>query len=388
MTQDTPELSAPEVLQHTVSTLHEHVPLHADGYKCTTADLFNILVGVAATKGTLESVCADLAGTPDPQTMRSYFNDQLCVEELPELEQQLNAALAAEVPRRVRRQAQEVAIDYHDRPYYGKGEQDHELWVRGKAKDGTTRFYRIATAYLVLNGLRVTLALRFVLPDDDTVSVLDRLLRRVKAQGIRVSCLLLDKGFESVAVMAYLTRQGQAALLACAMRGTTGGTRALCQGRKSYSTTHTFTSSQGTEFTAALLVCRVVTTARRTGRHQRQAAWLVFVQIHLALSPRYARHLYRSRFGIETSYRCEGQVRGWTTAKNPAYRFVLLALAFVLLNVWVHLRWLFTQVPQRGGRWLDTNRFQLLRFAKFLQRALEAWYGCVRTITAPALPRE
>ncbi len=388
MSYRTPELTAPEVLRHAQDLLEEHLPLHADGYKCTTDDLFKVLLGVAATKSTLEAVCGDLPGTPDPHTIRGYFNAQLCVEDLPALERQLNAALAAEVPRRVRRQAQEVAIDYHDRPYYGKGEQAQELWVRGKAKDGTTRFYRVATAYLVLNGLRVTLAVRFVLPEDETVRVLDTLLQRVKAQGIRVSCLLLDKGFASVAVMAFLTGQGQAALIACPIRGTTGGTRALCQGRKSYATTHTFKGEHGQEFPAALLVCRVFTTARRTGRHTRHADWLVFVQIHLALSPRYARHLYRSRFGIETSYRCEGQVRGWTTAKNPAYRFVLLALAFVLLNVWIHLRWLFTQVPQRGGRWLDTQRFPLLRFVKFLQRALEACYGCVRAITAPALPRE
>jgi hypothetical protein len=388
MLDHTPELSAQEVLRHTQALLEEHLPLTAEGYKCTTDDLFKVLVGVAATKGTLEAVCADLIGTPDPHTIRGYFNEQLCVEELPALEQQLNAALAAAVPRRVRRHAQEVAIDYHDRPYYGKGEQAQELWVRGKAKDGTTRFYRVATAYLVLNGLRVTLALHFVLPDDDTVSVLDLLLTRVHAHGVQVSCLLLDKGFESIAVLEYLTQQGQAALIACPIRGTTGGTRALCQGRKSYETAHTFKGEQGKEFTATLLVCRVFTTARRTGRHERHADWLVFVQIHLALAPRYARSLYRSRFGIETSYRCEGQVRGWTTAKNPAYRFVLLALAFVLLNVWIHLRWLFTQVPQRGGRWLDTQRFQLPRFVKFLQRALEAWYGCVRAITAPALPQE
>ena len=388
MSDNMPALTDQEVLRHAQELLEEHLPLHAEGYKCTTDDLFKVLLGVAATKSTLEAVCADLVGAPDPHTLRGYFNEQLCVEELPELEQQLNAALVAEVPRRVHRQAQEVAIDYHDRPYYGKGAQDQELWVRGKAKDGTTRFYRVATAYLVLNGLRVTLALHFVLPEDDTVHVLDRLLQRVTAQGVQVSCLLLDKGFASVAVMDYLTRQRQAALIACPIRGTTGGTRALCQGHKSYGTIHTFKDSQGVEFTASLLVCRVFTTARRTGRHGRQAAWLVFVQIHLALSPRYARHLYRSRFGIETSYRCEGQLRGWTTAKNPAYRFVLLALAFVLLNVWIHLRWLFTQVPQRGGRWLDTQRFPLPRFVKFLQRALELWYGCVRTITAPALPRE
>jgi hypothetical protein len=48
----------------------------------------------------------------------------------------------------VRRHAQEVAIDYHDRPYYGKVPQAQGLWVRGHAKAGTTRFYRIATAYL------------------------------------------------------------------------------------------------------------------------------------------------------------------------------------------------------------------------------------------------
>lgn len=384
----TPELSAPEVLQHTQELLEEKLPLKADGYKCTTDDLFKVLVGVAATRSTLDAVCVELGGTPDPPTVRGYVNAQLRVEDLPKLEAQLNAALAAEVPRPVRRQSQAVAIDFHDRPYYGKGEQAQELWVRGQAKDGTTRFYRVATASLILNGLRVSLAIHFVLPDDDPVHVVDRLLHRVHAQGIRLSCLLLDKGFESIAMMAYLTRRGQAALIACPSRGTTGGTRALGQGRKSYATAYTFKDKHGQAFTAPVLVCRVFPTARRTGRLHRQAEWVLFIELGLTLSPRYARHLYGHRFGIETSYRCAGQVRGWTTAKNPAYRFVLLALAFVLLTVWLHLRWLFTQVPRRGGRWLATHRFPLHRFVTFLRHALEAWYGSVQAITAPALLQE
>ena len=129
--------------------------------------------------------------------------------------------------------------------------------------------------------------------------VVDRLLRRVHAQGIRVSCLLLDKGFESIAMMAYLTRQGQAALIACPIRGTTGGTRALCQGRKSYVTAYTFKDKHGQAFTTPVLVCRVFTTARRTGRLHRQADWLLFVELGLTLSPRYARQLYGHRFGID-----------------------------------------------------------------------------------------
>ena len=146
MPYHTPDLSAPKVLPHPQTLLEEKLALKAEGYKCTTDDLFKVLVGVAATKRTLEAVCADLVGTPAPQTIRGYFHDQLRVKDLPELEAPLNAALAAEGPRHVRRHAQAVAIDYHDRPDYGKGEQAQELWVRGKAKDGTTRFDRVATA--------------------------------------------------------------------------------------------------------------------------------------------------------------------------------------------------------------------------------------------------
>ena len=97
--------------------------------------------------------------------------------------------------------------------------------------------------------------------------------------------------------------------------------------------------------------------------------------------------MYRGRFGIETSYRCAGRVRGWTTAANPAYRFVLIALAFVLLNVWLHLRWIFTQVARRGQRWLDTTRFQLTRFVAFIRRTLEHLYESTQLVIAPAVPR-
>src|SRR5215510_10988399 len=98
MTQDTPDLTAPEVMQHALSTLQDHLPLHAEGYVCTTDDLLKVLLGVAVNRSTLEAVCADLVGTPDPQTIRGYLNTQLCLEDLPDLERRLNAALADEVP--------------------------------------------------------------------------------------------------------------------------------------------------------------------------------------------------------------------------------------------------------------------------------------------------
>jgi hypothetical protein len=387
MSDDTLKLNDVKVLNHARETLREYLPVEAQGYSCSTEDLLNVLLGVAANRGTVEAVCADLVGSPDPETIRTYFKEQLCVEDLPKLEHQLNAALAAEIPKRLWRQAQEVAADFHDRPYYGKTPQDKGLWVRGQAKDGTTRFYRVATAYVIRKHLRVTLAIHFVVPDDDTVTVLTVLRKRLKTLGIQVACWYLDRGFDSVAVMDSLNRDGQPAIIACTIRGKSGGTRALCRGRKSYRTDYTFQSADGATFTATLAVCRVFTTAKRTRRHKRKADWMIFILIQLDWLPRRARRQYRRRFGIETSYRCAGKVRGWTTSPNAAYRFVLIALSFVLLNVWVGLRWLFTQVPHRGRRRLDTKRFELSRFAKFILRALERQYDCVHEIIAPAAPR-
>lgn len=387
MTNDTLDLTDQKVLTYAQDCLREHLPLQAQGYKCTTDDLLKVLLGVAAQRGTLESVCADLVGTPDPETIRTYFKEELCVEDLPKLAEGLNAALAGEIPPRVWRQPRDVAMDFHDRPYYGKTLQADGLWVRGQAHDGTTRFYRVATAYVMVNNLRVTLAIRFVLPEEDTLTIVADLQKRLKELGIPVARLFLDKGFGGIAVMDYLSRQKQPAVIACTVRGTTGGTRALCQGPKSYRTTYTFHGENSTAFTADLAVCRVFTTAKRTRRLKRRVEWLIFILILLDWSPRWARRQYRRRFGIESSYRCAGQVRGWTTSPNPAYRFVLIAVSFVLLNIWVHLRWLFTQVPRRGYRWLDTKRFQLNRLVKFIIRALERHYGCVQGILAAAVPR-
>jgi Transposase DDE domain len=387
MPHDTPKLTDQAVLAQARARLRAHLPLHADGSVCTTDDLLNVLLGVAVTRGTIEAVGADLVGTPNPETIRRYLNSQLRPEDLPLLEARLNAALADDIPLRVWTHARDVAMDFHDRPYYGTRSQAEGLWVRGEAQAGTTYFYRLATAYVMLNGLRVTLALRFVRPEDDMVTIVDHLLQGIAGLGLRLKRLFLDKGFAGTTVLAYLSQRRQPAIIAAPIRGKRGGTRALCRGQSSYRTRYTFNAGSAEAFTAEVAVCRVLTTSKRTQRLERRATWLLFILIELDLPPQRVRKLYRRRFGIESSYRCAGRVRGWTTSRNPAYRFLLMGLSFVLLNVWVQLRWCFTQVPRRGARWLLTQHFALTRFTNFLRRALEHRYGYVHEIAAPAPPR-
>ena len=158
--KDTPTLTDTQTLLKARSILQEHLSLEATGYQCQSQHLYDVLLATCASGETLEAVCRDLVEAPEADTVRWYFNEQLTLEALPQLEQQLKRALSAEIPPRLLRKAQRIAIDFHDRPYYGKAAQETAKWVGGRAKDGTTRFFRIATAYVIHRGLRLTAALR------------------------------------------------------------------------------------------------------------------------------------------------------------------------------------------------------------------------------------
>jgi putative transposase len=381
------KLTDHDVRNRAVARLREHLPLSVSGYDCTTDMVLDVLIKAAVTRKTVEAVCNDLQNVSDSNTIRAYLNEQIKADDLADLERRVNIALVEGIPARVWSRAREVAFDLHDEPFYGHSPELLAYACRGEARDGTTRFYRVATAYVIVKHLRVILAVLFVRPEDELPEILASLIRRVRILGIPITRLMLDKGFCSIPVFWHIEASGWPAILACPIRGKAGGTKALCQGRASYRTQHTFRSARYGEFTAEVVVVRTLTTHQRSKRGQRHLQWLIYVVFRCDdLSPRQVRRLYRRRFGIETSYRCMGQVRAWTTSRNPALRFLLIALGFILVNLWLELRWYFAQIPRRGGRTIDEGRFELQRMANFLSRAIEALYGVISFIQADVKP--
>lgn len=81
---------------------------------------------------------------------------------------------------------------------------------------------------------------------------------------------------------------------------------------------------------------------------ERLLRWMVFAVIGSALSPYQVRDAYRRRFGIESSYRQMRQLRIKTNSRNGALRFVYLAVALLLVNIWSLLRFRYCQAPRRG----------------------------------------
>ncbi len=369
-------LNAEDVRQLTERLLREQLSLQVEGYKITTSMVLNVLLKAAVEKRSIEAVCDDLTDVVDSNTLREAVNRVLTVEDLRQHEAEFNAALADCIPSAMPRCGLEMAVDFHDEPYYGKSEALQGYTCRGEAHEGTTYFWRIASLYVMWRGVRITLALTYVLPKESTLSILQRLLKRGVALSFHTKVLYLDKGFCTGEIITYLQKAHQPTVIACPVRGKKGkgGTRALCHGRKHYRTRYTFTD--GT--TAELAI--VPTLKRDKKTRKRKRTWLVYVLIHLDWSAKKAQQRYRRRFGIESSYRQLGQVRAYTNSRNAALRFFYLALALLLLNVWTYLRCACTRAIGQGPFRLDLNRFRLARFSAFLQRAIEQVYGATMSI--------
>ena len=285
------ELKAEDIRTYTQNVLKKHVPMQVKGYCCDTEMILDVILKASAENSSIEAASADLEGVADSNTMREYLNKALDVAALREQETAMNAALAESIPSAMQRTQVEVAIDFHDEPFYGKQAALRKVTCSGQAKKGTTHFVRIATAYVIWKQVRLTLAVHYVLPEEETLTVLQHLLQRLKALGLVSRVLYLDKGFASGPVVRYLQDQHQPAILACPIRGKDGGIRALCKGRSSYTTTYTFTD--GTQVTLALKASLV---PDKTG--QRRRKWLAFIVIELDWSVEKVHHEYRRRFGV------------------------------------------------------------------------------------------
>ena len=86
------------------------------------------------------------------------------------IEEQINAALTTDLPKRLWRGKLELAMDEHDEPFYGKSEELLQYACRGRAKAGTTYLFRVATLYHIPNKIPLTLAMAFVRPEDTTLA--------------------------------------------------------------------------------------------------------------------------------------------------------------------------------------------------------------------------
>jgi hypothetical protein len=241
------ELTAQDIRETMQSVSQEHLPLEANGYVCTSAMLYDVLMKAASENISIDAACRDLEQCASGNRIRELLNEQLSVEQLHQYEQQINEALVSHLPQQLQSRSVEAAIDEHDEPFYGKTPELRAYACRSKPKAGTGRFFRIISLYVIYRQMRLTLAVAFVRPEDPTVAIVQRLLQCAERLQVQIDVLYMDRGFCSGPVICYLKEIKQRTILACTIRGKEGGTRQLCRGRKSYRTRYTFTDATTAE---------------------------------------------------------------------------------------------------------------------------------------------
>jgi len=375
------ELNAQDIRTAVQEIAQKYLPFEVAGYVSTSEMIVDVLLKAAAENISVDAVCGDLEQCIGGNMLRKLINEQLSVEQIRQHEDEINAALSAHLPRQIRKGRLEAAIDEHDEPFYGKSPKTLAYTIRSRARKGTTHFFRIVTAYVIYRQMRLTLAVAFVRPEDETVAVVSRLYERLQALNLHIRVLYMDRGFCSGAVISYLKEKKQPTIIACTIRGKQGGTRRLCRGRKSYRTPYTFTDGTAVDMA-------VVAKLTPNKDKKRRRKWLLFAVIGLDWDPKTICRHYRSRFGIESTYRILRRVRIKTTSRNPAFRFFALGFALLLVNIWAFLRWIVARIPGPGPHRVDPDHFQFYTFVSLLRRAIEQHRGVIMSVPyLAALPK-
>ncbi len=367
------KLSAQEVYQLTQDVLQESFELDMSHSQYDAQTIWDVLITAAVERLTIDSASQLLDGAPSANTVRNAIKSILSDEGLLALEQQVNELLVARLPPKLLKKRLVCAVDYTDIPYHGQHEADDERVRRGRAKSGTTHFHSFGTLTLLHRHKRYTVALTLFRKSDKAHHGLNRLLERGKQLGLRIKRLYLDRGFDSNGVVALLKRQSFPSIIALSIRGKTGGTRALCVGRKSYQTTYERKSRvYEDEIFTIWIVCKY-----SKGRYRRhRIGYFAYIVIgDLKMSPQQIYEEYRKRFGIESSYRLMNTVRARTSSRSVALRLFFMALALLLLNLWAYVKWRFLYKRQRGPRQVVHDLLPLARWRLWLWEMIKQRLG-------------
>lgn len=332
--------------------------------------LVQVLVRAGAERRSLEAIASVARNVPSVQTIRNALA-KLLPKRTAELEPVVVQALLQRLPKSLSRRPRTMAIDLHNRPFYG--DKRTPGIYRGKLKASTRTFFAYATLLIIRKGQTFTVGLVPVLNSDALPSIIDRLLHQAAQKNLRPRRLLLDSGFYAAKVMLHLQQRQLPFVMPMIRRGKSGKTKAACTGtaqffvkgrrgwaRYTWEARIRTDGRKGPRTLVTTEVCMVPRPARKDNKTP-----LVFACYGMKqMAGEKVAAWYRKRFRIETSYRQMHEGLALTSSKNPVYRLLLILIAFVLRNLWLRLHWV--RLARRGENGERVLRPELLRARRML----------------------
>jgi hypothetical protein len=304
----------------------------------------SVLILAACWQTSLTGACRLVKDKPSHRQVREVV--VCCLPPRPrDLLARLLAGLRQTLPDHLGVAPRAMALDLHQRPYYGSGKT--RGCTRRQKKASTHKSFTYATLAVLDRWGRYTVGLLPTRPHMRLATIVERLLRQAEEAGLAVAYLMLDKDFYCAEVIALLQKERVAFLMPAVNKGGKGkGNSHLFEpdcpvGWHSYTWTTKLRRMDFKTMKRRVKGPLRVTVQMCVARRDKggKAEPLVYASWGLGKrwSPAQVAAAYKKRFGIEASYRQLGQCLARTSGRCERYRLLLVGLALLLCNLWSYL---------------------------------------------------
>jgi putative transposase len=259
-----------------------------------------------------------------------------------------------------------MALDLHQRPYYGK--KNTKGCTQRQKKASTRKSFTYATLAVLDRSGRFTVGLVPTRPTMRLSTVVGRLLSQAAEAGLSIAYLMLDKEFYAAEVIALLQQHRVPFLMPARRKGSkpAAGNQHLFAATTAVGWyDYTWTTRlrrldakkkqrrKAQELTVQVRMC--------VARHQANGKPLVYASWGLGAGWSAAQivQAYRKRFGIEVKYRQLGVCLARTSSRCERYRLLLIGVALLLCNLWAWLHSELFSCGPLGERRLHLGRLRL-----------------------------
>lgn len=304
----------------------------------------SVLILAACWQTSLTGACRLVNDNPSHRQVREVV--YACLPPRPrDLLARLLAALRQTLPDHLNVAPQVIAIDLHQRPYYGNGRT--KGCTRRQKKKSTHKSFTYATAAVVGRWERYTIGLLPIRPHMRWTTQIEELLRQIEQGGLSIAYLMLDKDYYSAELIALLQKRGVPFLMPAVKTSRKGGGNAWLFKRDCPVGWYSYTwvaplrrldfKTMKRHKKGKLAVTVQMCVAR--GAKDGETVALVYATWGLGRgwSPAEVVAAYKRRFSIEASYRQMEQCLAATSSRNERYRLLLVGLALLLCNLWSYL---------------------------------------------------
>ena len=336
----------------------------------TLRDTADLLLRAAATRSSVHAARSQCRRGRSDRTARWVFASLA----LGKTQRAITLALRRQIRPFLLLTPVDIAIDDHDRPYYGQPQDPkRKQVVKTKEERGTHRAHRFASLSVLLPNFRLVASLRFRSRNGGALSSVQKALHDFHQAGGKVRDAFLDRGYYAYGVLSWLKAQVEAGKFHGAVVAMRLGSRQRKRwevGKKSYTTTHTMKGPKPGDPLLTFTVHVVVRYQMGKKWHKHGCQYFIYA-VFGDLPLKTVADRYRGRFGIESSYRILGQATAWTTSRSPALRLLHVAVGMMLQNEWVILKLHYASEGRQGPTGFVV-REELLRFGKLLHMLLRA----------------